>query len=319
MNPALSTNGSARPGFIVHEAGDINRLIFRLFTRWTLPRVEIRIDSLPAVFVQLVQHRITRISQAPAGGLGVTLAFITFVAGTYVVWTSFESLVWTPAQIWQRVLLLAIAALYAGVFGMAAGKAWTRVRLMRELRGLRHRLLAGETASEPARYVGRISPEAAAADAAAITREAMPDNILRQPVLSRRRRHKVVLRETGDLHRLFIHLFTHWRLPSVRIDVDEVAGLDVQYAQHRIALLSEACNCVLGVWLAGATILGGVFFVQWEASHSWDWMVPDSWGPLGLVTVAALGAALTGMAIEMLWTRLKMMRVARGVRHRLGT
>jgi uncharacterized integral membrane protein len=317
MNPALSTDGPVRPGFIVHEAGDINRLIFRLFTRWTLPRVEIRIDSLPAVFVQLVQHRITRISQAPAGGLGVTLAATTFVAGTYMVWTSFESLIWTPTQVWQRVLLLAIAALYAGVLGMAAGTAWTRVRLMRELRGLRRRLLAGETNSEPARYLGRITPEAAAADAAAIKRVAIPDDVLRQPVLSRRRRSRVVLRDTGDLNRLFIHLFTHWRLPSVRIDVDEVAGLDVQYAQHRMALLSEACNCVLGVWLAGATILGGVFFVQWESSHSWDWMVPDSWGPLGLVSIAALGAASTGMAIEMVWNRVRMMRVARSVRHRL--
>jgi hypothetical protein len=199
---------------------------------------------------------------------------------------------------------------------VAAGKAWTRVRLMRELRGLRRRLLVGKT-SEPARYLGRISPEAAAADAAAIAHVAMPDNILRQPDVPRRRRSRVVLRDTGDLTRLSIHLFTHWRLPSVRIDVDEVAGLDVQYAQHRLAVLSEACNCVLGVWLAGATILGGAFFVQWESSHSWDWMLPDSWGPLGLVTLAALGAALTGTALEMVWNRVRMMRVARGVRHRL--
>jgi hypothetical protein len=317
VKPALSTAEVAQSAFIVRDAADINRLILQLFTRWKLPRVEIRIDSIPAVSLQLMQHRITQIREAPSGGLSVVLAALTFVAGTFLGSASFYSVIWTPAQIWQKVLLLAIAALYAAVVGKGLGLAWTRVKLMRELRRLRS-VTAGGIAGTPAHYAGRV-PHTFAGVSAAIAGDVVRENAVRQSVLSRRPRSRVIVRHTGDLRRLFIHLFTHWKLPRVQIDVDGVAPVDVQRAQDRITHFSEACHCALGAWLAGATIMGGVFYVEWESSHNWDWMVPESWGPLGLVPVAALCAALTGMAIEMVWTRVKIMRAARGVRHRLET
>lgn len=320
-NRPVPSDVPERPKVIVRDAADINRVILHLFTRWTLPRVEIRIDSLPAVVVQHAQHGIAQIRDAPVGGLGVVLASTTIVAGTYLAWTSFHSMIWTPAQFWQRALLLAIAALYLGLIGKGVGEAWTRVKLMLVLRRLRRRLVAGKTFNEPARYAGRVASTPAAGVAATIEDDddATHDNIMRQPVLSRPRPPRILLRDAADLKRLLIHLFTHWKLPRVQLGVDGVATLDVQHAQHRIARLSEACNCVLGALLAAATILGGAFVVEWRSSQTWDWMVPESWGPLGLVPVAALCAALTGWAIEWVWIRVKLMLVVRGVRHRLGT
>jgi hypothetical protein len=304
---------------LVREVPDINRAIIHLFTRWALPRVQLQIDSLPAVVVQHAQHRIMQIAEAPRGGLGVVLASTLIVVGTYAGWTSFHSMIWTPTQLWHRVALLAIAALYVGLIGWGVGAAWIRVKLMRVLLHLRHRLVAGDSFKEPARYAGRIAPTFAVKIPAAIEGAGEPqEDFLRQPLLLRAKQPRLVLHSAADVNRLLIHLLTHWKLPRVRIDVDGVATLDVQRAQHHIARLSEACNCVLGACLAAATILGGVFFVEWKSAHNWDWWVPESWGPLGLVPVTALCAAAIGVAIEMVWTRVRMMRVARGVRHRLG-
>jgi hypothetical protein len=271
------------------------------------------------VVMQHAQHRIREISEAPRGGLGVVLASTMIVVGTYAGWTSVHSMIWTPTQLWHRVILLAIAALYVGLIGKGVGAVWTRVKLMLVLRRLRRRIVAGETFSEPARYAGRVLPPPAVKFPAAIEdADVEHDDFVQQPVLSRPRQPRFVLRSAADVNRLLVHLFTHWKLPRVQIGVDGVAPLEVQRAQHRISHLSEACNCVLGASLATATIMIGVFVVEWKSAHHWDWMVPESWGPLGLVPVAALCAAVAGFAIEMVWNRMRMMRVAIGVRHRLG-
>jgi hypothetical protein len=316
----LAPDEDERRRVLVRSTADVDRLTRHLFTHWTLPRIEIRIESLPAVAVQLFQHRIARISDAPTGGLVVTLATIAVVAGIYLGWLDFKSMIWTTRQFWQHLALIAIAALYAGLIGKGIGMALVRVRLMGVLRRLRRQLVAGKTVDEPARYVGRDLPHVPVKAAVISGIDDATDEVLtRRTVLSRPRRPKVVLRTAADVKRLLVHLFTHLKLPSVQISVDGVATLDVQRAQHRIVHLSEACNCVLGACLAGATLLGGAFVVEWISSHHWDWMVPESWGPLGMVPVAALCAALTGVAIEMVWNRVRLVLVVRGVRHRLAT
>lgn len=318
MNRALPTDSQQASRHVVRDAADINRLIIHLFTRWTLPHVEIRIDSLPAVVVQRAQHHFARISESRNGALGAGLAATAFLAGTILLWASPVSMIWTSRQLWQHLGLLGVATLYAGLIGAGAEFAWTRLKLMMMLRRLR-RLAEGRSSEEPARYMGRVAPVPAMKMAAVVEDEGSAhDDLARSNVRSRPRRTTLLLHDTADFKRLIIHLFTHLKLPIVKISVEGVATLDVQRAQHRIVRLSEACNCVLGALLAAATILGGVFSVQWISSHNWNWMVPDSWGPLAMVPVAALCAALTGWAIEMVWIRVRLMLVLRGVRHRLG-
>lgn len=314
------TDGSGRPKVLVRDVTDISRLIFRLCTRWTLPRVEVQIDSLAPVVAQHAQHHFARISESCNCVLGVALAAMTLLGRSYMSWASLQSWLWTSRQFWQHLGLIAITALLAGLIGWLIEAAWTRIRLMLVLRRLWHRLVAGETFSEPARYVGRVSRQPAAKDPAASEGGAVAhDNLTQRPLISGQRRPKILFRGTTDMYRLVIHLFTHWTLPRVEIGVDGVPTLDVQRAQQRIARLSGTCNCALGAWLAATTLLVGAFWVQWTSSKNWDWMVPESWRPLGLVVVAALCAALIGTAIEMVWTRARLILVLHGVRHRLGT
>src|SRR5690606_27070140 len=127
-----------------------------------------------------------------------------------------------------RVLLIGIAAMYAALLGRVIGSAWIRLKLARELRHLR-RMAAGKVSAGPAQYAGRVPhaervamPPATAVSTHDNDRE-MTDAPWRPPVLTRRRRQKlVVLREVGDLRLLRLHLLSHWRLPRIRIEVEGV-------------------------------------------------------------------------------------------------
>jgi hypothetical protein len=292
-------------------------LIIHLFTHWRLPRVEFHITSAPAVAVQRVQHRVERISERRSGGIGLILTLTILLAGAALMWVSLQSVIWTPGQFGQNLGLTAIAALCTGAIGAGIYMAWTRLRILLVLGRLRRRLVAGDTLDVPAIYTGRVSPEPVEKVAAAEDDDEVRDNLLRHSVFERSRQPSVLLQDMAGFHRLIIHLFTHWTLPRVRIGVDGVATLDVQRAQHHIARLTDACNCELGAWLAGATVLGGAFYVEWTSTHNWDWWVPESWGPLGLVFVAAPVAALIGTVVQKLWNRVKLLLVLHGVRHRL--
>ena len=319
MNRIRSTAGSGRDKVLVRDVADIRRLNFHLLTRWTLPRVEIRIESLPAVVVQHAQHRMARISETCNCVLGVLLAAMTMLGGSYMRWASLQSWIWTSRQFWQHLVPVAMAALCAGLTGWVIEVAWTRIRLTQVLRRLRRRLVTGKTFDAPKRYTGRAPPKSAAKNRAALEDDRVAaDSLKRRPPISRPGRPKVLLRDTADMYRLVLHLFTHWRLPRVEISVAGIPAVDVQRAQHRIAHLSEGCNCVLAAWLAATTILIGSFSVEWISSHHWEWWVSGGWGALGLVAIAALCASFIGWAIEMVWTRVRLMLVLRGVRHRLG-
>jgi hypothetical protein len=124
------------------------------------------------------------------------------------------------------------------------------------------------------------------------------------------RRPKVLLRNTADISHLIAHLFTHWTTPRIEICTDGLPTLDVQRAQHRIVRLSDACNCLLGELLATTILLGGSYFT---------WTLNQGWRHLGQVAVAALCVGLIGKALNVAWTRLRLLLVLRRLRHQLGT
>jgi hypothetical protein len=316
MNPTSSATESGHRKLLVCDAGDIHRAMIHLFTHRTLARVEFHIDTVPPVVLQRAQHHVTRISAARNGAFGAGLAAATFLVGTAWMWVSFDSLIWTPKQLWQNLGLLTITVAYAGLIGAGVEVVWRRLKLMRVLWRLRRRLVVGKTFKDPGIYTGRVSAPRAAVVTAALD-SADHGHRMRSPLFSRPKRPSVLLHDVADVRRLIIHLLTRWTLPRVRISVDGVATLDVQRAQHRIVRLSETCNCLLGACLAAVTLLGGAFYVEWTSIHSWDWAVPQSWGPLGLVFVAAPAAALVGTAMERIWNRVRLMLVLHGVRHRL--
>jgi hypothetical protein len=124
------------------------------------------------------------------------------------------------------------------------------------------------------------------------------------------RRRRVVVRNAADLNRLAIHLATHWTLPRIEISTEAFAALDVQRTQDRVARLSEACNCLLGEMLATATLLLGL-------GHAWT--TSKGWDQVGWVILAALGAGLVGKALNIAWTRVKLLRAVRRLRSPSGT
>jgi hypothetical protein len=320
MSPVTPTDGAGRTRFELRATSDINRLIFHLFTHWNLPVVTVEFETLPALLQQRTQHRITTISETSHLPVAAALAAITFFVGAALIWTSFHSMIWTPHQ-WQRNLtLLAIAMLYAGVIGAALGVVVTRLRLLLTLRQLRRAIGAGGKLDlESLRYHGSNLPRRHAAP----SEKPEPDDAadadsLQYSVLSRPRPPWVLVRRKADVGRLVLYLLSHRKLPHVSIGVDGIPPLDVQRAQHRIAQVSETCYCLIGPVLAGLMLLSGAFIVQWVSSQNWEWWVPEGrWGAMALVAVAAGGAALLGVVIEIIWARVKLVQVVRSVRHRL--
>jgi hypothetical protein len=122
-------------------------------------------------------------------------------------------------------------------------------------------------------------------------------------------RRRVFVRDGADVDRLAIHLATHWTLPHIEISTQGFAALDVQRAQDRVARLSESCSCVLGEMLAAATLLVG-FGHAWTLNKGWNQVV---W-----VILAAIGVGLIGKALNVAWTRVKLLRTLRRLRDRPG-
>lgn len=312
MNRALSTDGMQNPRVFVRSAIDMDRLVIHLFTHLKLPRIEIRIDTLPSLVVQRAQHKLQHLSNSCNCVLAIALACLALLVGA--------GYVWTYSMAASAMLLVAISGLYAGLIGKGLDIVWTRLRMMRVLYRLRDQLVAGRAFdAEAAQYKGVHAPKlsAAAQSTKAVADVESEADILHPLAAARAARPRVLLRDAADINRLIMRLFTHWTVPRVEISVG-AAALDVQRAQNRIVRLSEACNCVLGGTLAAITLLGGTFYVQWSATQNWDWMIGASWGPLALVPVAAVAAAAIGWAIEATWNRVRLMLVLNGLRRRIG-
>src|SRR5687768_4404744 len=138
-----------------------------------------------------------------------------------------------------------------------------------------------------------------------------PDQPMDRPHAAAGPRHRrVFISNAADIDRLAVHLATHWTLPHIEISTDGFAALDVQRAQDRVARLSEACNCLLGEMLAAATLLFGL-------GHAWT--LDKGWDQVAWVILAALGAGLIGKALDVAWTRVKLLRTLRRLRDRPGT
>ncbi len=209
MDSPPSSAFPERPKVVVREAADINRLIPRLFIHWKLPRVEFHFDSLPPLVVQQAQHHFARISEARIGVPSAMLAVAVFLAGTFSMWASLETLIWTTGQYWQNVGLVAAAALCTGLISTGVELSWMRARLVLLLRRLRGQLRAGAVITEPRSYQGRVSPLPARKTAAATAEvDDLAQGSIQQSLLSRPMRPKLLLRKTADLNRLVMYLFT---------------------------------------------------------------------------------------------------------------
>jgi hypothetical protein len=218
-----------RPRFVLRGAADINHLLIHLVTHWTLPGVDVRVDRLPALDSQRAQDRFVRLAENCNCLLGAMLGAGTLVVWGYAMWIS-------PNR--PNFWLLAFATLAAALMGKAIELAWTRARLVLVLRTLRHRLAEANAgriaqvaaqASEARFYsypLNRESGDVLHADRIPRAHSPLPD------------RARVPLRNVGDIHRLVLHLFTHWTLPHMRIEADALPGRIVQRAQDRLVRLS---------------------------------------------------------------------------------
>jgi hypothetical protein len=303
-----------RRRFVLRGAADINHLLVHLVTHRKLPGVDIRVDGLPALDSQRAQDRFVRLAENCNCLLGVMLGAGTLVVGGYAMWISPH-----PSNLW----LLALATLAAALLGKAMELAWTRARLVLVLRKLRHQLAEASA--------GRIAPVPAKASAARVypyplNREdgELPheDRIPRShaPFADRPR---VPLRDVGDIHRLVLHLFTHWTLPHMRIEAEALPGRIVRRAQDRLVRLSAGYNYLLAAVLALAALLSGLAVVVWPTDELKDelvlWTVHKSanWSGVLLVLLGTLGAALLGWLGEVLWIRLRLLWVLLRLRSRM--
>jgi hypothetical protein len=137
-----------RPSVLLREAADIDRLVLRVATRWRLPRIEIRTDALPPLEVQRAQVRVVRFS-GPASLLPAAFFATAILLGGLlnVIWTESEAWFystrpdwWLLGLDWSDVQPVVIAALTAGLVGVAIEVIWKRARLVLVLRNLRGQL-----------------------------------------------------------------------------------------------------------------------------------------------------------------------------------
>src|SRR5262245_16664077 len=64
------------------------------------------------------------------------------------------------------------------------------------------------------------------------------------------KRVRFTLRDRKDINRLALHLFTHWKVPRIEVQVT-LPALEVQRAQHRIDRL-----CAASGYQSTAAVLG---------------------------------------------------------------
>lgn len=122
-------------------------------------------------------------------------------------------------------------------------------------------------------------------------------------------RRRMLVRDVADIKRLRVHLFTHWARPSVEFRVADLPLLESQRAQDGFARIFHACNCLIGELLGAVTLLWGSFHI-WTSMRSWT----EMW----IVLLATLYAVLVGKGMELVWVRLKLLRVLRRLHRRLN-
>jgi hypothetical protein len=325
MDEPMTSKTTGRRRVIIHDAAGLLRLCLRLFFYWKLPRIEVRIAALPALVVQYAQHRVTQLTNARNTLLGEVIGIVVLLGGAYTAW-------WM-ARGWQ---LLGMVAAYA-VGGWLAGKvvngAWTRIRLLALMLHLRVQLavvsrgrigaIGRQVLAEPRKFQGYRRPwkwKLFRRGSAAKSRQSETIVISRQAVRPKKStRPKVSLRQSTDIDRLILRVASRWKLPRVEIPVAEQPSLEVQRAQHLFVRLSETSNCLLGGLLGAAALVGASFYLIWIPNQTITWARTLGWDSLGWVLAVALGAALIGAVIELIWTRMRLVLVLLRLRRRIGT
>jgi hypothetical protein len=307
-----------RPRLLLRDAADLNRARIHLVTHWTVPRIEFRVDALPALASQRAQDRFVRLSEACNCLFGQLLAGATLLGGSVLTWTSRGG--------WREMGLVALATLYAALIGKGIELAWNRVRLLLVLRRLRRRLGAADQHARTESVIPVAAPRTFSHALNADDGEVLPENLLRRSRLSAGpKRPKVLLRDAADINRLIIRVATRWKLPRIEIHVDGLSDLETQRAQASYARLAEGLSYLPAAFMATAILLGGLLHAVWTSSQDWlfttreDWWVGSpGWSDVEWVVVATLCAALVGWVIEVVWIRVRLVRVLRGVQRRRG-
>lgn len=309
MSPA---SRALLPRFLLCSTADINRLFVHLLTHWRLPRVEFRVDGLHVLHSQRAQDRFARLSESCNCLLGETLAVLVLLIGSYATWTTFGG--------WPEMGLVVLATLGVGLVGKLIEAGWTRLKLLRVLHDLRHRLGTAVDSPERQFAIPAVAPHIPqgihAVDKERRVRKYRPPPKPRRP--------RVVLHDMADIDRLFIHLVTHWRLPRIDIHVDSIPGLEVQRAQHGVVRFSGGCTYLPAAFLSATILLGGLLYIVWTESQAWFrseradwWLLKLDWDDALPVVVATLCVALIGTALEWVWMRVRLLLVLRGLRNQI--
>lgn len=123
-------------------------------------------------------------------------------------------------------------------------------------------------------------------------------------------REVIQVQDAADIHRVRMRVLTRRRLPRIEVGTQRFPKLAAQFAQDRFGRLAASCNCLFGEVLGGLTLLGGTFMA---------WVSSRRWRDVGLAIAAALVVMLIGKAIEIIWTRLRMLWVLQRLRRRLDS
>ncbi len=123
-------------------------------------------------------------------------------------------------------------------------------------------------------------------------------------------REHILLRDTADIHRAHAYVLSHWTLPHIEVSTERFPTLIAERAQDRCSRLADACNCLFGEVLGGATLLVGTATV---------WVSSRRWSDVTLVLLAAVGVLFVGKGVEIAWTRVRMLLVLGSLRRHLDS
>lgn len=119
-----------RTSFTVREAADVGRAAWRVIVPWTMPRIEISIDSAPPLEAQRLQLRLRRLHEIQERISGALLAIAVLMVGL-------ADMVRTWNRSLDHMALLLAAAIGVGLAARILGKALVRIRVLAELLRLR--------------------------------------------------------------------------------------------------------------------------------------------------------------------------------------
>jgi hypothetical protein len=302
-----------RQTFQLRDAADIRRLRTHLLTHWEPPRIEVSTDRFPKRHAQRAQDRFAHLADGCNCLIGEVLGGATLLCGTFAVWVFSRS--------WLRLGLVLVASLGVLLIGKAIELAWTRLRLLLVLRGLRRRLDATQDlkATGTAGLAWTETANRSKLGSSTEGEQEMP--LPRSRRRKARRRPRFVLGNAADINRLRLRLATRWTLPRIEIHIDGLAERDVQRAQHRYTRLTDSTSFLLTGVLASLTMLSGLTYVLWQQvpdsdpmEHPELWIAAVDWSNVKPVLFAALCAGLFGWVIERALVRVRLFRVLRGLR-----